>query len=103
MYRCVNHYEVCQELPPQRVRASNSPSMPVRKAIVQGERGQLKSVIANIVSNAIKFSRPGGVVTITQWMRTTTWFVHLPDRGIIRLDQKNCSPGSFAPATPRES
>ena len=34
-------------------------------AIVQGDRGQLQRAVANIVSNAIKFSHPGGVVTIT--------------------------------------
>lgn len=34
-------------------------------AIVQGDRGQLQRAVANIVSNAIKFSHPGGMVTIT--------------------------------------
>ncbi|TFB50264.1 ATP-binding protein [Cryobacterium tagatosivorans] len=34
------------------------------EAIVQGDRGHLQRSIVNIVSNAIKFSRPGGVVTI---------------------------------------
>lgn len=34
------------------------------EAIVKGVREQVKSAIVNIVSNAIKFSRPGGVVTI---------------------------------------
>ncbi len=33
-------------------------------AIVQGDRGHLERAVVNIVSNAIKFSRPGGVVTI---------------------------------------
>ena len=33
-------------------------------AIVQGDRGHLQRAIVNIVSNAIKFSRPGGVVTL---------------------------------------
>ena len=33
-------------------------------AIVQGDRGHLQRAVVNIVSNAIKFSRPGGVVTI---------------------------------------
>ena len=33
-------------------------------AIMRGSKEQIKSVIINIVSNAIKFSRPGGVVTI---------------------------------------
>ena len=34
------------------------------EAIVPGDRGQLQRAVVNIVSNAIKFSRPGGVVTI---------------------------------------
>ena len=33
-------------------------------AIVQGDRGHLHRAVVNIVSNAIKFSRPGGVVTL---------------------------------------
>ena len=33
-------------------------------AIVKGDKGHLQRAIVNIVSNAIKFSRPGGVVTI---------------------------------------
>ncbi len=32
--------------------------------IVQGDRGHLQRAVVNIVSNAIKFSHPGGVVTI---------------------------------------
>lgn len=58
--------EVCQELPP--VAKSEGIELDIdagpATAIVQGRRGQLKSVIANIVSNAIKFSRQRGVVTI---------------------------------------
>ena len=34
------------------------------EAIVQGDRGHLHRAVVNIVSNAIKFSRPAGVVTI---------------------------------------
>ena len=33
-------------------------------AIVQGDRGHLHRAVVNVVSNAIKFSRPGGVITI---------------------------------------
>ncbi|MEO8363638.1 MAG: ATP-binding protein [Ilumatobacteraceae bacterium] len=35
-----------------------------QNATVQGAKEQIKSVIINIVSNAIKFSRPGGVVSV---------------------------------------
>src|SRR5665811_1975493 len=33
-------------------------------AIVHGDRGDLQRAVVNIVSNAVKFSRPGGVVTL---------------------------------------
>lgn len=58
--------EACRELPP--IAKSDNITLDIEvgpiKSIVSGDRGQLKSVIVNIISNAIKFSRPGGVVTI---------------------------------------
>ncbi len=58
--------ESCSELPP--TVQSDSVKLEIdagtKTAMVLGDRGQLKSVIVNIVSNAIKFSLPGGVVNI---------------------------------------
>ncbi len=55
-----------------------------KEAIVQGDRGYLHRAVLNIVSNAIKFSRPGGLVTIRC---TVDWgarrvLVTCQDRGI---------------------
>ncbi len=55
-----------------------------KAAIVQGDRGYLHRAVVNIVSNAIKFSRPGGLVTIRC---TVDWgarrvLVTCQDRGI---------------------
>jgi signal transduction histidine kinase len=36
-----------------------------KEAVVQGDSAHLHRAIVNVVSNAIKFSRPGNVVTIT--------------------------------------
>lgn len=58
--------ESCNELPP--IVHSDAVKLEIdagpETAKVLGDKGQLKSVIVNIVSNAIKFSRPGGVVKI---------------------------------------
>ncbi len=35
-----------------------------QNAIIRGNKGRLHSVVVNIITNAIKFSHPGGVVTI---------------------------------------
>jgi signal transduction histidine kinase len=78
--------ESCQELPPivhsdaVKLEIDAGPSA----AIVRGDRGQLKSVIVNIVANAIKFSRPGGVVTIrcTLDEETNRIRIIVEDRGI---------------------
>ena len=53
-------------------------------AIVQGDRGHLHRAVVNIVSNAIKFSRAGGVVTLrcTLDQGTGRVLVTCQDRGI---------------------
>ena len=53
-------------------------------AIVQGDRGHLQRAVVNIVSNAIKFSGPGGVVTIrcTLDQDSRRVLVTCQDRGI---------------------
>lgn len=53
-------------------------------AVVVGDRGQLQSVFANVVSNAIKFSRPAGVVNIecTVDLAAQTVQVICKDQGI---------------------
>lgn len=53
-------------------------------AIVRGNRGQLQSVVINIVSNAVKFSHPGGLVSIRCTLEEGTDQIRLTcqDRGI---------------------
>lgn len=78
--------ESCQELPP--IVHSDAVKLEIdagpKSAIVRGDRGQLKSVIVNIVSNAIKFSRSGGVVKIccTLVKETNRIRIIVEDRGI---------------------
>lgn len=58
--------ETCQELTLAAQRGSITLDIDAvsGEANVLGDRGQLKSAVANIVSNAIKFSRPGTGVTV---------------------------------------
>lgn len=60
-------------------------------AIVDGDPGHLHRALVNIVSNAIKFSRPGGVITIRCVLDQATGrvLVTCQDRGIgIPLDDQ---------------
>lgn len=59
--------DACHELPPiaQGVAIALEIDAVPEAAIVRGDKEQLVSAVVNIVSNAVKFSRPGGVVTIT--------------------------------------
>lgn len=61
-------------------------------AIVKGNRSQLQSVVINIVSNAVKFSHPGGVVSIRCSLEEGTDQIQLTCQdngiGIPSADQK---------------
>lgn len=78
--------EICLELSP--IAQSRSIEIDLtpgpKMAIVLGDRMQLHGAIINIVSNAIKFSRPGDVVTIRCIVDEDTRRVKLTcqDRGI---------------------
>ncbi|MHB1091239.1 MAG: GAF domain-containing protein, partial [Ilumatobacteraceae bacterium] len=58
--------DACQDLLviAQRVAIELDIDTGSESAVVNGDIKQLKSAVANIVSNAIKFSHPGGVVTV---------------------------------------
>lgn len=49
--------------------------------IVTGDRDKLKQVVMNLVSNAIKYNRPGGQVIITAGMDEKTWHFSISDTG----------------------
>lgn len=53
------------------------PDMP----IVTGDRDKLKQVIMNLVSNAIKYNRPGGKVIITADTDDKSWHFSIADTG----------------------
>lgn len=53
------------------------PDMP----IVTGDRDKLKQVIMNLVSNGIKYNRPGGKVIITADTDDTSWHFSIADTG----------------------
>lgn len=78
--------DACNELPPiaQSVAIALAIDAVPEAAIVRGDKKQLESAVVNIVSNAIKFSRPGGVVTITCTLDEDMRRVRLTcqDRGI---------------------
>jgi signal transduction histidine kinase len=78
--------ESCQELPPivHKDAVTLEINAGPRAAMVRGDRSQLKSVIVNIVSNGIKFSRPGGVVKICCILDEVTHRIRIivEDRGI---------------------
>ena len=79
-------HNVCQEfLPLTRSHAIQfeinvCPDM----AFVIGDRGQLQSAIANVVSNAIKFSHDGGVVTVSTSLDIETQMIRIvcQDHGV---------------------
>jgi signal transduction histidine kinase len=56
-------------------------AVPSDMPVVQGDRDKLKQVLLNLVSNAIKYNRPGGKVTIGGGMDDKNWFLTIADTG----------------------
>jgi signal transduction histidine kinase len=48
---------------------------------VEGDRDKLKRVILNLISNAIKYNRPDGKVTVSAAMDDKTWQISVADTG----------------------
>jgi CHASE2 domain-containing sensor protein/signal transduction histidine kinase len=63
--------------------------LPDDPAVLQGEPGLLVRAIANLVSNAIKFSPPGGTVTVSLTREPDSFVVAVQDHGpgIAEADQ----------------
>lgn len=55
--------------------------IPSDMAIVTGDRDKLKQVVMNLVSNAIKYNRPGGKVIITAGTDEKSWHFSISDTG----------------------
>jgi len=49
---------------------------------IQADRDKLKQVILNLVSNAIKYNRPGGKVVMRASMSDTEWSIFVDDTGL---------------------
>jgi signal transduction histidine kinase len=56
-------------------------AIPSDMPVVQGDRDKLKQVLLNLVSNATKYNRPGGKVTIGGGMDDKNWFFTIADTG----------------------
>lgn len=55
--------------------------VPSDMPVVDGDRDKLKQVVLNLISNAIKYNRPYGTVTVTAAMDDKTWQISVADTG----------------------
>ncbi len=62
-------------------RISIDIKIPSDMPIVTGDRDKLKQVIMNLVSNAIKYNRPGGKVIIGAGVDEKSWHFSISDTG----------------------
>jgi signal transduction histidine kinase len=50
-------------------------------SMVKGDRDMIEAIFRNLISNAIKFTRPGGNVTISGQEKTKSWVFSVSDNG----------------------
>lgn len=62
-------------------RISIDIKIPSDMPIITGDRDKLKQVIMNLVSNAIKYNRPGGKVIIGAGVDEKSWYFSISDTG----------------------
>jgi signal transduction histidine kinase len=55
--------------------------VPSDMPVVEGDRDKLKQVVLNLISNAIKYNRPNGKVTLSAALDEKTWQVSVADTG----------------------
>jgi signal transduction histidine kinase len=55
--------------------------IPSDMPIVQADREKIKQVVMNLVSNAIKYNRPGGQVTLRAGQEEKSWYFSVTDTG----------------------
>ncbi len=57
-------------------------AIPSDLPIVIGDRDKLKQVFINLISNAIKYNRPGGTITISAGVEEKEWYFSVADTGL---------------------
>lgn len=55
--------------------------VPAEMPVVEADRDKLKQVLLNLISNAIKYNRPGGRVSVAGGMELKTWWLSVSDTG----------------------
>jgi signal transduction histidine kinase len=55
--------------------------VPAEMPVVVGDRDKLKQVLLNLISNAIKYNRPSGSVTVSASQETKAWQISVADTG----------------------
>jgi len=56
--------------------------VPADMPVVQADRDKLKQVALNLISNAIKYNRPGGQISIKAKMSENEWHLFFADTGL---------------------
>lgn len=84
--------EIIEQMSPwfDRANIKFSHDIPVAVLMISGAPGQIRQVFYNLLDNAIKYTNPGGKVSITAWEETDTVEVKVGDsgKGIPPSEQK---------------
>ena len=76
--------EVIAQLNPlaQRQQVTTTTDLATGLPAVRGDRDRIRQVLVNLVHNAIKFNRPGGIVTISTRLDKAAVIVSVSDTGV---------------------
>lgn len=56
--------------------------IPINFPEIIGDRDKINQVLLNLISNAIKFNRPKGIVKVKAWIETDRLLINVQDNGI---------------------
>jgi signal transduction histidine kinase len=56
--------------------------IPAEMPVVEADRDKIKQVVLNLISNAIKYNRAGGKITISAGMEAKEWYFSVADTGM---------------------
>lgn len=62
-------------------RITISLDVPADLPVVEGDRDKLKQVLLNLISNAVKYNRPGGSVIVAASLDAKLWQISVADTG----------------------